>query len=38
MIFGSLSDMKVFLLILFIVELGFGEAFLRLSQASSGEG
>jgi hypothetical protein len=38
MILGSLSDMRVFLLILFIVELGFGEAFLRLSEASTDEG
>ncbi len=38
MILGSLSDMKVFLLILFIVEIGFGEAFLRLSEVSSGKG
>ena len=38
MIFGSLTDMKVFLLILFIVEIGFGEAFLRLSEVSTGEG
>jgi hypothetical protein len=38
MIFGSLSDMRVFLLILLIVELAFGEAFLRLSEASTGEG
>jgi hypothetical protein len=38
MILGSFSDMKVFLLILFIVEIGFGEAFLRLSEVSSGKG
>ena len=38
MIIGSFNDMKVFLLILFIVEMSFGEAFLRLSEVSSGEG
>ena len=38
MILGSLSDMKVFLLILFIVEIGFGEAFLRLSEVGTGKG
>jgi hypothetical protein len=38
MILGSFSDMKIFLLILFIVEIGFGEAFLRLSEVSSGKG
>jgi hypothetical protein len=34
----SLNDMKVFLMILFIVEISFGEAFLRLSEASPIEG
>ena len=31
---GSFYDMKEFLAILFIVQFGFGEAFLRLSEAS----
>jgi hypothetical protein len=38
MIIGSLSDMKFFIMILFIVEIAFGEAFLRLSQASTNSG
>lgn len=33
-IIGTFYDMKEFLLILFIVEIGFGEAFLRLSEAT----
>lgn len=31
-------DMKIFIFILFIVEMGFGEAFLRLSEKSNEEG
>ncbi|TNV87014.1 hypothetical protein FGO68_gene4579 [Halteria grandinella] len=35
---GSFWDMKEFIAILFIVQVGFGEAFLRLSERSDGEG
>jgi hypothetical protein len=38
MIIGSLIDMKFFILILFIVEIAFGEAFLRLSEVSTSKG
>lgn len=37
-IMGSFLGMKEFLLILLVVQLGFGEAFLRLSESSQGAG
>ena len=35
---NMLWDMRTFILILFIVQIGFGEAFLRLSEQSEGDG
>ena len=37
-IVNMVYDMKIFILILFIVQIGFGEAFLRLSEQSEGDG
>eukprot|EP00347_Sterkiella_histriomuscorum_P010355 403376619 len=37
MISNVVWDMKIFLLILFLMYFGFGEAFLRLSEASAGQ-